>query len=60
MYLYKQSIYQFHPSLIFLSKARNLTLEWSKLRGTTQVGSILSCKYKTNTLAYCDIELMKF
>ncbi len=36
-----------HPSLVFVSKARSLPLEWSLVRGSTLVNSCLTCKYQT-------------
>jgi hypothetical protein len=38
---------RFHRSMIFAGKARNLTLEWSPVRVSTQVGSSLSRIYET-------------
>jgi hypothetical protein len=35
----------FHPSLLYVGKARSLPLEKSPVRGSTQVGFSIACKY---------------
>jgi hypothetical protein len=44
----KNGVIHFHPSLIFLGKARSLPLHCSHVWGQTRASSSLACKFQTN------------